>query len=84
VVDSQKGSEVNKMKHRCLGCGKYFPKDRIWHLPYTGSRCTECALRFLNFYKENADKGIINILNRDLGLDQDRVQEHQDRPSCNC
>jgi hypothetical protein len=51
---------------QCAGCLKHFPTKRLWRLPYAGSRCTECALRFLNFYKEHATRGILNILNRDI------------------
>ena len=67
--------EVNRMKVRigkkmgskqCVGCLKHFPSKRLWMLPYAGSRCTECALRFLNFYKEYATRGILNILNREF------------------
>jgi hypothetical protein len=66
---------VNRMKVRigkkmgskqCIGCLKHFPSKRLWTLPYAGSRCTECALRFLNFYKEYATRGILNILNREF------------------
>jgi len=51
---------------QCIGCLKHFSNEQLWRLPYAGSRCTECALRFLNFYKEHATRGILNILNRDF------------------
>ena len=58
---------IGKMGSRqCAGCLKHFPGKRLWTLPYAGSRCTECALLFLNFYKEYATRGIINILNREF------------------
>ena len=53
---------------QCVGCLKHFPIKQLWRLPYAGSRYTECALRFLNFYKEHATRGILNILNRDIQI----------------
>jgi len=75
VLGDKDREEVNRMKVRigekmkpkqCVGCLKHFPSEQLWRLPYAGSRCTECALRFLNFYKEHATRGILNILNRDF------------------
>jgi hypothetical protein len=61
---------------QCVGCLKHFPSKQLWRLPYAGSRCTECALRFLNFYKEHATQGILNILNRDFqGIKKTAVEE---------
>jgi|GEM_PF-4576538 hypothetical protein len=67
---------------RCVSCLKHFPIKRLWTLPYAGTRCTECALRFLNFYKEHATRGILNILNRDIQVAKKTAVE--EAPECSC
>ena len=83
-------TEVNRMKARtgekmeskqCAGCLKHFPSNQLWRLPYAGSRCTECALRFLNFYKEHATRGILNILNRDIQVTKKTAVQESSRCS---
>ena len=83
--------EVNQMKVRigkkmgskqCVGCLKHFPSKRLWALPYAGSRCTECALCFLNFYKEHATRGILNILNRDIQVTKKTATEESAECPC--
>jgi DNA-directed RNA polymerase subunit RPC12/RpoP len=67
--------------YQCVGCLKHFRSDQLWRLPYAGSRCTECALRFLNFYKEHATRGILNILNRELQVTKKTAVEESSKCS---
>jgi hypothetical protein len=67
--------------NQCVGCLRHFPSKRLWTLPYAGSRCTECALRFLNFYKEYATRGILNILNREFQATKETAVEESSKCS---
>jgi len=90
-VDRMKVRNGEKMESgQCAGCLKHFPSNQLWRLPYAGSRCTECALRFLNFYKEHATRGILNILNRDIQVTKKTAAEESSKCSieesskCSC
>jgi len=64
--------------YRCLGCGEWFTRARIWFLPYTGQRCTECALKFTSYYKENGAQIITKILHIDLASKMNRSRGFDD------
>jgi galactose-1-phosphate uridylyltransferase len=49
-------------KYRCAGCNELFPRGQIWFLPYTGQRCTRCAMDFLAYYKDHSTPMIIKMI----------------------